>query len=362
MPQVMLMIGTQKGAFLAFSGIERKSWSLQGPIFKGVQVNDVIHTPDINGGAIVAVGKSDWWGPGVQVSTDLGQTWEERSPVRFAEGRAHTVERIWIVRPGTRDGRTVLYAGVDPAALFVSADGGRTWDEMPALTDHTSRGLWSPGAGGLMLHSICPDPARAERLFVGISVAGMFRTEDGGRTWQPRNTGVRADFQPNTLPEVGVCVHHMEMHPSRPDVLYQQNHCGVYRTENGGDEWIDISEGLPSRFGFPMTVHPHDGDTIYVCPAESDMHRLLPDAAFRVYRSRNRGNSWEALTDGLPQTDAHGLVLRQAMTTDTLDPVGVYMGTSGGQLLASRDEGDRWDVLFNWLPPIASVQAAVVER
>ena len=256
----------------------------------------------------------------------------------------------------------MLYAGVAPAALFRSGDGSETWEEVRTLTDHESRSKWVPGAGGLMVHSLCPHPTDPACLFVAISVAGTFRTDDGGKTWVPKNHGVRADFQPDTFPEVGVCVHHLEMHPSNPVILYQQNHCGVYRTENAGDDWIDISDGLPSRFGFPFAVLPHAGDTIYVCPAESDQHRVMPDGEFRVYRSRNRGDSWEPLTQGLPQENAHQLVLRHAMATDTLNPAGVYVGTQGGQLLASRDEGDHWNVLFNWLPPITSVQTAVVDR
>ena len=300
-----------------------------------MQVNDVTYTPNVDGSIIVA-GKSDWWGPGLQVSTDLGETWQEKPPVRFAEDRGLSVERVWVVRQSRlANGAPVLFAGVDPAALFMSADGGASWEEIRTLTDHDSRKVWSPGAAGLMVHSICCDPGDANRMYVGISVAGVFRTDDGGQTWHPKNTNVRADFQPDTFPEVGVCVHHMEMHPSNPQVLYQQNHCGIYRTENGGEAWIDISAGLPSRFGFPVAVHPHDGDTIWVCPAESDQYWLLPDAAFRVYRSRNRGASWEALTSGLPQT--------------------------GGHLLASRNEGDVWEVLFNWLPPIASVQTVVID-
>ena len=363
MTRVMLLIGTRKGAFLAFSDADRRRWELQGPIFKGVQVNDVVYTAEDGGaGSIIVAGKSEWWGPGVQVSTDLGESWEERPPVRFAEGRGLSVERVWIVRRGRLgQGAPALFAGVGPAALFASTDDGASWREIEGLTNHDSRPIWSPGAGGLMVHSICDDPDNPMRMYAGISIAGVFRTDDGGATWQPKNTNVRADFSPNKFPEVGVCVHHLEMHPSNPQVLYQQNHCGVYRTDNAGDEWIDISDGLPSRFGFPLAVHPHDGDTIYVCPAESDQHRSLPESAFRVYRSRDRGETWETLTSGLPQRDAHTLVLRQALATDTLDQVGLYMGTSGGHLLASRNEGDDWEVLFNWLPPIASVQAAVID-
>ena len=200
MTQLLLMIGTRKGAFLGFADPDRKTWTLKGPIFKGVQVNDVVYAPDM-GGSIIVAGKSEWWGPGIQVSTDLGETWQERPPVRFAEGRGHSVERVWIIRQGKHHGATALYAGVDPGALFVSADAGNTWEEVATLTDHESRNLWSPGAAGLMVHSLCSDPGRHERMYVGISVAGMFRTDDAGQTWVARNKGVRADFQPNKYPE-----------------------------------------------------------------------------------------------------------------------------------------------------------------
>lgn len=212
-----------------------------------------------------------------------------------------------------------------------------------------------------MVHALCFDPGNPERMFVGISAAGVFRTDDGGQTWQPKNKGVRADFLPNNFPEVGQCVHHLEMHPSKPEILYQQNHCGVYRTETAGEDWIDLCDGLPSRFGFPLAVHPHDGDTIYVIPEEADVCRMMTDGAFRVYRSRNRGDSWEALTDGLPQVNAYQNVMRMAMAVDTHESPGLYVGTQGGQLVASLDGGDHWTLLFNWFPPIYSVEAAIVE-
>ena len=237
MRQVLLMIGTRKGGFLAFSDLARKRWEMTGPIFKGSQVNHVYCA----GGAeprVLAAGQSAWWGPGLQISMDWGQEWTEPIPrIQFADGREKSVERVWAV---AGMGNT-LYAGVDPAALFRSVDGGITWTELEALTDHPSHKKWMPGAGGMMVHSICVDPANAERVFVGISAAGVFCTEDGGKTWEPRNKNVRADFMPeDQFPEVGQCVHHLEMHPSNPEVLYQQNHCGVYRTEDGGREWIDI--------------------------------------------------------------------------------------------------------------------------
>jgi photosystem II stability/assembly factor-like uncharacterized protein len=362
MTEVMLLIGTRKGAFLAFSDPERREWRLEGPVFKGVQVHDVAHLQSPQPGIVVA-GKSSWWGPAFQVSHDYGRTWSELPGTpAYAPDRGRSVERIWVLEEDRREGRMRWYAGVDPGGLFLSEDGGGTWSELTSLSDHPTRERWFPGAGGLMVHCVCFDSAVPHRLFVGISAAGTFRSDDGGLTWNPKNKGVRTDFLPEKLADVGQCVHHLVMHPSKPEVLYQQNHCGVYRTENSGEDWVDISEGLPSRFGFPIAVHPHDGDTVYVVPEESDEFRTTPGGAFRVYRSRNRGDTWEALTQGLPQVNAHMNIMRAALATDTLDRPGVYVGTQGGQLVASRDEGDHWELLFNWLPPVYSVRAAVIER
>lgn len=360
MKRLLLMIGTRKGAFLAFSTPDRRSWELQGPLLKGVQVHHVTRLTGTSPVLAVAC-KSDWFGPDVRMSRDFGETWlEPTRTVRFPEDRGLSVERVWVLSEDRRHETPVLYAGVDPGALFRSHDEGVSWSEVRALTEHPTRDRWQPGGGGMMVHSICHDPADKRRTYVGVSAAGVFRTDDGGENWEPKNSGVRADFLPDTLPPVGQCVHHLVMHPSKPDVLYQQNHCGVYRSENRGDDWIDISHGLPSRFGFPFAVHPHDGDTIYVAPAESDQSRMSA-GAWRVFRSRNRGADWVALGNGLPQANAYQNVLRMAMTTDTLDPAGVYVGTQGGQLVASRDEGDHWEVLFNWLPPIFSVETAIIE-
>jgi photosystem II stability/assembly factor-like uncharacterized protein len=355
--RVLLLIGTRKGGFIATSDAARRDWTMQGPFLKGCEVNHVAYAPA--SGTMFMAGKSSWWGPALQMSDDLGRTWREpEAGVRFAEDRGRSVERIWTIRADPRTaGR--LYAGIDPGALFVSDDNGRRWSEVPALTDHPTRAKWSPGAGGLMVHSIAFDQTRPERLTVGVSAAGVFRTDDGGATWTPKNTGVRADFLPEKFPEVGQCVHHMEIHRSLPDVLYQQNHCGVYRSDDGGDTWVDISDGLPARFGFPLAVLPHDGDTIFVIPEESDEVRMTPEGRFRIFRSRDRGASWTPLTDGLPQADAYLNVMRMGMTADALDPAGVYVGTQGGQILASRDAGDHWETLFNWLPPIYSLEVAV---
>jgi photosystem II stability/assembly factor-like uncharacterized protein len=322
-------------------------------VLKGCEVNHVAH---LGGGRIAAAGKSAWWGPAIQMSDDGGETWREGSSgIRFGEDRGHSVERIWFVKSDTRVPDRV-YAGVDPGALFVSDDRGESWREVTALTDHPSRSKWFPGAGALMVHSMVFDRSRPNRLTVGLSAAGVFQSEDDGKSWTPKNQGVRADFLPDKFPEVGQCVHHMEMHSQNPDILYQQNHCGVYRSDDAGGSWNDISEGLPSRFGFPFAVLPHDGDTVFVIPEESDQARMTANARFGIYRSRNRGASWELLKSGLPQSDAYLNVLRMAMTVDDHDDPGVYVGTQGGQILASRDGGDSWQTLFNWLPPIYSLE------
>jgi photosystem II stability/assembly factor-like uncharacterized protein len=352
---VHLLIGTRKGGFIATSDAGRREWSLQGPFLKGHEVNHVAH---VGGGRFVMAGKSAWWGPALQISDDAGRTWRETGAVRFGEGRGHSVERIWFIKADPRV-QDRLYAGVDPGALFVSDDRGDSWREVPSLTDHPTRAKWSPGAGGLMVHSIVFDPSRPARLTVGVSAAGVFRSDDGGASWAPRNAGVRADFLPEREPLVGQCVHHLEMHPQRPDVLYQQNHCGVYRSDNGGDTWTDISSGLPSRFGFPFAALPRDGNTVFVIPEESDQVRTTANGALGIFRSRDCGVSWEPLTEGLPQTAAYSNVMRMAMTVDTLESAGVYVGTQGGQILASRDGGDRWSILFNWLPPIYSLETVV---
>jgi photosystem II stability/assembly factor-like uncharacterized protein len=354
-----LLIGTRKGGFIATSDAARRAWTLEGPFLKGCEVNHVAYVP--GSGTIVLAGKSSWWGPAIQLSDDLGKTWREpEAGIRFAEDRGHSVARIWTIAADPRTpGR--LYAGVDPGALFVSDDVGMHWREVESLTNHPTRTKWVPGAGGLMVHSIAFDPSRPSRLTVGVSAAGVFRSDDGGASWTPRNVGVRADFMPDKFPEVGQCVHHMEGHPSDANVLYQQNHCGVYRSDDGGDTWVDISEGLPARFGFPLAVLPSDGDTIFVVPEEGAEARMTPGGRFRIFRSRDRGRSWEALTRGLPQVHAFPNLMRMAMTADTLDPPGVYLGTQGGQILGSRNGGDDWDVIFNWLPPIYSVEAVVLK-
>ncbi|HEX9653311.1 MAG TPA: exo-alpha-sialidase [bacterium] len=357
--RVYLLVGTHKGGFLFTSALNRKKWQINGPFFKGTDVHhmafDLRKQP-----TIWAAVNSSWWGPNIQSSKNFGQTWKEtKSGVRFEEGAEKKVVRIWYLAPGRSNEPRVLYAGVDPGALFKSTDGGQNWSEVKSLSNHATRDKWFPGAGGLMVHSICLHPEDKNKMIVGISAAGAFATEDGGASWEARNKGVLADFMPDKYPAVGQCVHHMAAHPAEPELLYQQNHCGVYRSENAGRDWIDISEGLPSRFGFPLQIHPHDPDTIYVIPEVGPEFRCPADGKFAVFRSRNRGQSWKRLTKGLPTRNAYLNVLRHAMAGDTCDQSGVYFGTSTGQILFSRDEGDSWEVLANWFPPIYSLSCAV---
>jgi photosystem II stability/assembly factor-like uncharacterized protein len=321
------------------------------------------------------------YGPTTHYSDDLGQTWKQSpAPPRFtrpsASGRPggtpeeaysgkpipetpEQVLQVWNIEPGRADEPDVLYAGVQPAALFKSTDRGESWVLNESLYDHPQRGKWNPGAGGLCLHSIVLDPRDHNRMYVAVSAAGVYRTDDGGQSWQPRNKNVLADFAAKTYPEFGQCVHKLALHPSRPDVLFQQNHCGVYRSDDCGDDWIDIGEGkLPSRFGFPIVVHPHDPQTIYVMLEESDQYRMSVDGQAAVWRSRNGGESWQRITAGLPNK-AHVVVLREAMAADPLTPAGLYAGTDTGQLFYSRDDGDNWEILADYLPPIQSVEVAM---
>jgi hypothetical protein len=270
------------------------------------------------------------------------------------------VVKVWNIEPGHADEPGVLYAGVQPAALFKSTDRGESWVLNESLYDHPHRGKWNPGAGGLCLHSIVLDPRDHNRMYVAISAAGVYRTDDGGQSWQPRNKNVLADFEAKTFPEYGQCVHKLALHPTQPDVLFQQNHCGVYRSDNCGDDWIDLGEDkLPSRFGFPIVVHPHDPQTFYVMLEESDQFRMSVDNQVAVWRSRDSGESWQRITAGLP-AQAHVVVLREAMVADNLTPAGLYAGTDTGQLFYSRDDGDNWEILADFLPPIQSLEVAVM--
>jgi len=354
---VLVLVGTRKGAFLLSSDARRRSWRVDGPHFPGRNVHHFTLDPR-DSETLFATIYTEWWGSDVQRSRNWGRTWQgARGGVRYPKNSGLSVKCVWHVRPGRHAEPGVVYCGVDPAGLFRSEDGGITWDEMRGLNRHASRKRWTPGAGGLIAHTILLDPSDPRRMYVAISAAGVFRSDDSGRTWQPRNRGTRADFLPKKLPEVGQCVHRLSLAPGVPGLLYQQNHCGVYRSDTAGDSWTDISRGLPSRFGFPIAVHPRDPKTLWVLPLISDQMRTTPGGCLAVYRSTTGGRSWRKQTRGLPTRNAHAIVLRAAMSTDSCDPAGVYVGTQGGQLFGSRDEGRSWSVIAGFLPPILSVEA-----
>lgn len=302
------------------------------------------------------------WGAVLRSSDDFGRTWTnpEITTVRFPEETGASLKQIWQITPGRADEPDTLYCGVEPAALFESRDNGVTWSLVRGLYDHPHRPRWEPGGGGLCLHTILPHPTDRRRMHVAISTGGVYRTDDGGRTWRTAHTGVRADFLPDKYPEFGQCVHKVVMHPSRPERLFLQNHWGLYRTEDAGESWQDIANGVPSDFGFAMVIHPHDPNTFFVLPLESDEFRCTPEGKLRVYRTRNGGGSWEPLTRGLPQRGALETVLRDAMTADPLQPAGVYFGTRSGQVYGSRDGGTSWSRIIAGLPPVVCVKAAVV--
>lgn len=365
--KVLVLVGTRKGAFILSSDKSRRKWSVSGPHFSDWSVFHMAYDGR-DGGTVFAATNSEIWGPEVQRSSDLGQTWQKSAQgPRFAEGKGLSVKRVWHISPGRESEPGVVYAGVEPAALFRSQDGGSTWAEVEGLTAHPSREKWQPGNGGLCLHSIVLDLSHRERMWVGISAVGVFGTVDGGRSWRPMNKGVRADFMPDRYPELGQCVHKMLSPTARPDSLYQQNHCGVYRSADGGESWQDISEGLPSRFGFVLGLHSQDPDTLYVVPEDTALgdsvggvFRIVSEARLRVFRSRNGGQDWEPLTRGLPQEKAYLHLLREGMATDSLDPCGIYIGTTTGQVFYSRDNGDSWELMADLLPPINSVSCGVV--
>lgn len=358
MPErVLVLIGTKKGAFIAESDATRRSWRLRGPYCETWPMQHVIG--DANTGTIYGAAGNEWFGPAVWKSSDLGETWSHSSAgLSYPEGQ-EPVQNVWSL--AARNGR--LYAGVQPAGLFASDDGGETFSHIEGLQKHPSRPDWQPGGAGLILHSLVPDPDDADRIWIGISSAGVFASEDGGQTWEPRNRGTRADFLPEgqNYPEFGQCVHCLVKAPGGGDRLYQQNHCGMYRSEDGGRTWESIENGLPSSFGFPAAAHPRDGETLFLLPLNGDVHgRYVPDAKAAVWRTRDGGRSWQDLREGLPQENAFFGVLRQAMATDVMEPAGVYFGTSGGALFASNDEGDSWSCVASHLPSISSVETMVV--
>jgi hypothetical protein len=366
MSVVRILVGTRKGAFVLSADGARTDWSVEGPLFSGWEIYHVKGSP-VDPNRIFASQSTGWFGQVVQRSDDGGRTW---APVgndfpyegipgthQWYDGTPHPWEfaRVWHLEPSLTN-RDVVFAGVEDAALFRSDDGGQTWQELSGLRQHDTGAQWQPGAGGMCLHTILLDPEDPARMVVAISAAGAFRTDDGGQTWQPSNHGLHSEGIPDPEAEVGHCVHHLAMHPSRPHVLYMQKHWDVMRSEDAGNSWQEVSGNLPSDFGFPIEVHPHEPDTVYVVPITSDSEHFPPEGRLRVYRSRTGGGVWQELTDGLPQAHCYVNVLRDAMAVDSLDPAGIYFGTTGGQIYASDDSGDSWTPLVRDLPAVLSVE------
>jgi photosystem II stability/assembly factor-like uncharacterized protein len=364
---VRVLVGTRKGAFILTSDGQRKKWKVDGPHFGGLEIYHLKASPaDPN--RIYASQSSSWFGQVVHRSSDGGKTWEtvgneftyEGVPGthQWYDGTPHPweFERVWHFEPSLSD-PDMVYAGVEDAALFRSNDGGHTWQELPGLRQHETASSWAPGAGGMCLHTILIDPSDPDRIFIAISAAGVFRSDDAGKTWRPMNRGLKSEGIPDPNAEVGHCVHRIAMHPSRPNVLFMQKHWDVMRSDDSGESWQEVSGNLPSDFGFPIDVHAHEPETIYVVPIKSDSEHYPPEGKLRVYRSRTGGNEWEPLTKGLPQKNVYLNVLRDAMSVDSLEPCGVYFGTSGGQVYASPDEGNTWSPIVKDLPPVLSVEA-----
>lgn len=352
----LLLVGTPKGAFLLDGTADRRDWRLRGPYCGGWPVHDISVEPGT--GALLAAAGSPWWGPAAWRSEDLGETWTHSSEgLTYGDG-GPSITTVWNVTAAHGS----IYAGVEPAGLFRSDDRGATWRHVEGLTNHASRGAWGPGAGGLILHTIVPHPEDPARLWVGISAVGVFETRDGGAAWVTRNDGVRDVMPSETRPEVGYCVHKLVMAAGGGERLYQQNHAGVYRSEDGGERWAEVTGALPSDFGFVMGAHPRDRDTAWVIPLTDPLSgRLMPGASAAVWRTRDAGATWTRHGTGLPQENAHVGVLREAMAVDRLDPAGVYFGTSTGQLYGSADEGETWAKIAGNLPPIWSVEVLVLD-
>jgi photosystem II stability/assembly factor-like uncharacterized protein len=364
--RVRLLIGTRKGAFILTSDEARKDWRIAGQHFAGWEIYHLKGSPaDPN--RLYASQSSGWFGQLIQRSDDGGLTW---TPVgnKFAydgvpgthqwyDGTPHPWEfkRVWHIEPSLANPDEV-YAGVEDAALFHSTDAGVTWTELSGLRTHTTGSAWSPGAGGMCLHTILLDRANPQRMVIAISAAGAFRTDDGGVTWKPINRGLHSLYIPDPTAEVGHCVHHIAAHPSKPGTLFMQKHWDVMRSDDAGDNWHEVSGNLPTDFGFVIDVHAHEPETLYVVPIKSDSEHFVPDGQLRVFRSRTGGNEWEPLSKGLPDRDCYVNVLRDAMAVDTLDSCGVYFGTSGGQVYASPDSGDTWNAIVRDLPPVLSVE------
>jgi photosystem II stability/assembly factor-like uncharacterized protein len=391
MSGIRLLVGTRKGAFVLTADGKRERWEVSGPHFAGWEIYHVKGSP-VDPNRLYASQTSAWFGQIIQRSDDGGKTWIQpgtppgeptTTPEGMAKGESNKFvydtspktgkpltthmwydgtqhpwefKRVWHLEPSLTDPNHV-YAGVEDAALFESKNGGESWQELAGLRGHGTGPKWQPGAGGMCLHSILLDPKNRQRIFIAISAAGAFRTDDDGKSWKPINQGLHSQYIPDPHAEVGHCVHHIAMHPSRPNTLFMQKHWDVMRSDDAGDSWREVSGNLPSDFGFPIDIHAHEPDTIYVVPIKSDSEHFPPDGKLRVYRSPTGGDEWEELTKGLPQRDCYVNVLRDAMTVDSLDSCGVYFGTTGGQVYASMNAGDTWSPIVRDLPAVLSVEA-----
>ena len=366
MSSVRVLVGTRKGAFVLTSDGTRRDWTIEGPHFGGWEVYHVKASP-ADPDRLYASQSTAWFGQIVQRSDDGGKTWQpvgnefayEGAPGthQWYDGTAHPWEfaRVWHLEPALSDPDTV-YAGVEDAALFRSRDGGASWQELAGLRTHDSGPGWQPGAGGMCLHTILLDPSHEDRMYVAISAAGVFRTDDGGTSWRPANRGLQSEFMPDPDAEVGHCVHRIALHPDRPEVLFMQKHWDVMRSDDGAQTWREISGNLPTDFGFVVDVHAHEPDTVYVIPITSDSEHYPPEGKLRVHRSRSGGDEWETLANGLPERDCYVNVLRDAMAVDRLEDCGIYFGTTGGQVYVSPDGGDSWSTVVRDLPAVLSVE------
>ncbi len=361
---VLLLVGTMKGAFVLRSDSTRKDWEIGGPYFPGRPIYAMAYDDREGRKRLWSAVNSSHWGSYLSTSDDFGKNWTEPEAygVKFPDDADNSVKQIWQIALGNEQEPNTLYCGVEPAALFRSDDAGETWSLVKGLYDHPHRPQWTPGFGGLCLHSILPDPENKNRMHIAISTGGVYRTDDGGQNWQVRNQGVRAQFLPpdQLYPEFGQCVHKIVSHPSNPNRIFLQNHWGLYKSDDGGDSWHDIANGVPSDFGFAIEIDHNDPNTAFIVPLESDEFRCTPEAKLRVYRTRNAGESWEPLTNGLPQENAFETVLRDGMAGDKLNPTGIYFGTRNGKLFGSSDAGESWSAIMEGLPPILCVKTAVV--
>src|SRR5579859_2330070 len=358
---VLLLVGTMKGAFIFRSNKSRKKWEKGGPHFPGSAVYAMAYDDRKGRQRLWAGPTSMHWGNVLRSSDDFGKTWSipQEANIKFPQRAEAALKNVWQIVPSRHDDDT-MYCGVEPAALFQSTDAGETWQLVDGLWDHPQRPKWQPGGGGLCLHTILQDPKRAGTIRVAISTAGMYVTEDGGGSWRPSNTGVRAQFLPDKYPEFGQCVHKVVQSKRRPTRMFLQNHWGLYRSDDRGETWSDIANGVPSDFGFPIALHPEQDDTAWIVPLESDEFRCTPEGKLRVYRTRDAGAHWEPLTSGLPQDGAYETVLRDALAVDPLSPTGVYFGTRSGKVFGSATEGNDWSLLADGLPPVIAVKTAVV--